>query len=197
MKLLKILCLSLLVLKMASVASALNIGDEAPGFSLQNAEGKEVKLSDFKGKTVVLEWTNHGCPYVKKHYNSGHIQKLQASYREKGVVWLVINSTNSEHSDFLTPEKREAFTKEKNLSGKDYLTDAEGVVGKAYGAKTTPHLFVVKSDGKLGYQGALDDAPMGDPSIAKNYVADALDELLAGKSIMTAEVKAYGCSVKY
>lgn len=176
---------------------ALNVGEAAPDFELPDASGNKVKLSDLSGKIVVLEWTNPGCPYVKKHYNSGNIQRLQQEVREKGVVWLTINSTNKDHSDFVEKKDRAQFVKDKGLAADRYLTDEDGKVGLAYEAKTTPHMFVVDQSGQVVYQGAIDDVPMGDPSKAKNYVTQAVNELLAGDKVSVPDTKPYGCSVKY
>jgi peroxiredoxin len=193
--LIKASCLSLLVL--SSSASALNVGDVAPGFELPAADGKSVKLGEFSGKIVVLEWTNPGCPYVKKHYSAGNMQRLQQELRDKGVVWLTINSTNSEHSDFVEKKERLQFVKDQRMTAESYLTDEDGKVGLAYEAKTTPHLFVIDKNGNIAYQGAIDDTPMGDPTKAKNYVVQAVNELLAGEEVTIPDTKPYGCSVKY
>jgi peroxiredoxin len=188
----------LTLLLITSTAFGLSNGEEdAPAFELLGADGKVVKSSDFKGKIVVLEWTNPGCPYVKKHYGSGHMQKLQGEVTKKGVVWLTINSTNSEHGDFIPADERETFVKTQKMNSTAYLTDADGKVGQLYEAKTTPHLFVIDANGKIVYQGAIDDTPMGDPASSKNYVSQAVDELLAGKEVSEAQTKSYGCSVKY
>ena len=120
---------------------ALDIGAAAPDFQLPGADGKNVKISDYKGKIVVLEWMNPGCPYVKKHYSSGHMQKLQAEYTKKGVIWLTINSTNPEHGDFVAAEDRAALVKEKKMSNTAYLTDEKGNVGQLYDAKNYPKSF--------------------------------------------------------
>lgn len=182
-----------------SSSHALNIGDEAPNFTLQSADGKQVSLKDYRDKVVVLEWFNPGCPFVRKHYDSGAMQKLQTEAAEKGVVWLNINSTASGRPDFLTPEKTKGYVAEKGVKAAAMLSDADGTVGKKYGASATPHMYVIDKAGKLVYQGAIDDNPdvSGDPATAKNYVRDAMGSLLSGKQVAVAETKAYGCSVKY
>jgi peroxiredoxin len=174
-------------------------GDAAPDFSLTSVDGKKVSLSDYKGKVVVLEWFNLGCPFVQKHYNNKDMQGLQSEYTGKGVVWLSINSTNPNHKDYLTPEKAAAQVKQKGIASTAMLQDADGKVGQLYGAKSTPHMFVINAEGKLVYQGAIDDnpSPKADPKAAKNFVRSALDEVLAGKAVTQAQTKQYGCGVKY
>ncbi len=178
-------------------AFAAEIGAPAPAFTLPGADGASVSLANFKNKIVVLEWMNLGCPYVRKHYDGGHMQGLQDKYTKQGVVWLTINSTNAEHGDFVPPEKRVAYVQTNKLASTAYLSDEKGEAGKSYGAKTTPHIFIVDAAGKLVYRGAIDDSPMKDPAGAKNYLTQALDELLAGKPVSEPDTKAYGCSVKY
>lgn len=189
--------LTTLFLFIVSPALALNVGDKAADFDLNAADGSSVKLSSFKDKVVVLEWTNPGCPYVKKHYRDGNMQALQKEMREKGIVWLTINSTSSEHSDFISPDKRAGFVAENHIESAAYLFDPKGEVGQIYEAKTTPHMFVIDKNGIVVYKGAIDDTPMGDPAQAKNYVKHAVAELEEGKPISEPETKSYGCSVKY
>lgn len=183
-------------------AFALTTGDVAPDFSLPgtNPKSKEVKLSDFKGKIVVLEWLNHGCPFVRKHYDSGNMQLLQKKYTEKNVIWLsVVSSAEGKQGHVDTNGAIKEKTENKS-SATDILLDPKGVVGNLYGAKTTPHMFIIDQTGKLVYQGAIDDKADTDknsiPS-AKNYVAQALDQLMAGQKIVAHTTKSYGCSVKY
>jgi len=146
----------------------------------------------------VLEWTNPGCPFVKKHYNNGDMQALQSRYRAKDVVWLSINSTNSEHKDFLDSEKAKKIASDWKIDSKFMLADTDGKIGQAYGAKTTPHMFVINK-GKVAYQGAIDDNSdySSNPAEDSNYVTKALDELLASKEVSEGKTKQYGCGVKY
>jgi len=180
-------------------AMAISTGEMAPDFELKTYDGTPVKLSELKGKTVVLEWFNRGCPFVQKHYNSSHMQMLQNTYTEKGVVWLIINSTGKSNRDFLSEEDAKELQDKWKIKSARMLVDADGTVGHLYGAKATPHMFVVNAEGRLVYQGAIDDNPDigNDPATANNYVAKALDSILENKEISTATTKAYGCSVKY
>jgi peroxiredoxin len=176
------------------------VGQPAPSFSLPDAHGGQESLSSFKGKFVVLEWVNFECPFVGKHYGSGNMQKLQKSYTGKGVVWLSINSSAPGKQGALTAAKALTLVKDKGSSPTAFLLDTEGTVGQAYGAKTTPHMFIIDRDGKLIYSGAIDDRPstdQADIAPARNYVQAALDEALAGKPVTTASSQPYGCSVKY
>lgn len=184
----------------ASVSFAAKVGEPAPAFTLKDASGKEHSLADFKGKTVVLEWNNPSCPFVVKHYAKGDMQKLQKEQTAKGVVWLTINSTNAGHQDFLSPEAALKKIEALGIGSTAYLLDPKGTVGKAYDARTTPHMFVVDGKGVLVYAGAIDSirsANQADIAKAENYVTAALAELAAGKTVSTSVTKAYGCSVKY
>lgn len=179
-------------------AFAVATGEQAPDFTLSGT--KEVKLSDLKGKVVVLEWMNHGCPFVRKHYDSGNMQALQKKYTSQGIVWLSIISSapgKQGHVD----AKGAALDKEKNKSfATEVLLDPTGKVGNLYGAKTTPHMFVIDKTGKLAYQGAIDDHADADKEsipASKNFVAAALDEVMSGKPVTRHTTKSYGCSVKY
>lgn len=181
-------------------AQTLQTGAEAPSFELKDPGGNVVRLSDFAGRTVVLEWTNMDCPFVKKHYKPGNMQKLQATYGEKDVVWLVICSSAPGKQGHYSGAEWMKIIEEKGIAATAVLLDEEGAVGRAYGASNTPHLFIVGADGKLVYQGAIDDKPSTESDdIAKshNYVAAALDEILAGRPVSQPLTKAYGCSVKY
>lgn len=182
-------------------AHAANIGQAAPDFSLTDVNGKAVKLSEFKGKTVVLEWTNPGCPFVQKHYGSNNMQSLQKDATAKGVVWLSINSTEKNHSDYLAPTKLNAKMNGEWKAASSYLLmDETGKVGQAYSAKTTPHMYVINPSGKLVFAGGIDDKRSTNPAdvkTAKNFVRAALDETLAGKPVSVATAAPYGCSVKY
>ncbi len=168
---------------------------KAPEFTLKNYNGKEVKQADYKGKIIVLEWFNYECPFVKYHYEKAATMKnLAAKYKDKNVVWLAINSTSHQET-----EKNKEFA-EKNKVLYPILDDSSGVTGKAYKAKTTPHIFIIDTEGNIAYNGAIDNAPLGKvPEDKKlvNYVDKALEELIAGKKVSTTMTKPYGCSVKY
>ena len=184
----------------AAPEAQVKIGAPAPAFTLKDVEGKERALSEFKGKIVVLEWFNHGCPFVVKHYGSGNMQKLQKAYGEKGVAWLSICSSNSGKQGNDTPDGHAKTAKEKGTASTAILLDTSGEVGRLYGAKTTPHMYVIDAEGNLRYQGAIDSiasAKQADIEKAESYVAQALDALLKGEAPKTTETKAYGCSVKY
>jgi len=200
MKALAILSLTAVVLMGGDVAAAGETGKAAPAFSLTDIHGKTHTLADFQGKTMVLEWTNYDCPFVKKHYGSGNMQKLQKTYTEKGVIWLSICSSASGKQGHYPAAAWQKKTVEKGSKATAVLLDPDGQVGRAYGAKTTPHIFIIAADGTLRYEGAMDDNPSWNPKTvegAHNYVAAALDALLAGKAVAVSETKPYGCSVKY
>lgn len=183
-----------------AVVAAAATGKAAPTFSLKDTKGKTHQLSDLTGKTVVLEWFNDGCPFVKKHYNSGNMQKLQKAYTQKGVIWFTVSSSAPGKQGNHTPEEFDTLLKGNGWGGTALLLDSDGAVGKAYGAKTTPHMFIIDPKGILVYAGAIDDAPDPDEASipkAKNFVKVALDETLAGKPVSEPATKAYGCSVKY
>jgi peroxiredoxin len=192
---------TLLVTAGMAAAHAVTVGQQAPDFSLTDVNGKAVKLSDFKGKNVVLEWTNPGCPFVVKHYGTNNMQALQKDATGKGVVWLSVNSTSKSHADYLEPAKLGSkITADWKGSASYILMDESGKVGQSYEAKTTPHMFVIDPTGKLVYAGGIDDKRSANPAdvkTAKNYVRAALDETLAGKPITVATSSPYGCSVKY
>jgi len=174
-------------------------GQPAPDFAVTDLSGKPAKLSDYKGKTVVLEWHNFGCPFVQKHYRSGNMQALQKKYAND-VVWLAVNSTNRGSSDWTDPAPLTAQLKDFGAQPARYLVDEPGKVGMAYGAKTTPHMYIIDPKGTVVYNGAIDDkrsTSVADVKTAKNYVVAALDELKAGKPVSVASTTPYGCSVKY
>lgn len=178
----------------------IEIGTTVPDFTLNCLGGKPHSLSDYKGKIIVLEWTNPNCPYVVRVYKTdGIIPELQRKYKEKGVIWMTINSTHPEHKDYVAPEKLKEIYAEWQASYNHYLMDPEGKVGRMFEAKTTPQIFILNADGKLVYNGALDDDPRGQKSKDQkiNYVALALDALLNGKEITTPLTQPYGCTVKY
>jgi len=176
------------------------VGEKAPGFTLPDAQGKTHSLAEYSGKIIVLEWLNHGCPFVGKHYKSGNMQELQETYTGKGVVWFSVISSAPGKQGYCTPEEAEAVTREKGAHPTAVLLDPEGTVGKLYGAKTTPHMFIIDAAGNLVYNGGIDDirsTDVQDIPKAKNYVKMALDELLAGKELTVKTSPPYGCSVKY
>jgi len=176
------------------------VGSKAPEFSLPDAKGKSHSLSEYKGKYVVLEWFNPECPFVKKHYGSGNMQKLQGEYTGKGVVWLTIDSNAPGLEGNLSPEAAEKISNSWKTHQTALLLDPDGKVGKAYGAKNTPHMFVVSPEGKIVYEGAIDSKASPNPAdipSSTNYVKVALDESMAGKSVSNPNTKPYGCSVKY
>jgi peroxiredoxin len=176
------------------------VGKPAPEFTLKDINDKDVKLSDFRKKFVVLEWFNDGCPFVKKHYNSHNMQNLQKEATKKGVVWLSICSSGAgQQGNHTNPEYKE-IEKKWDASPTHFLLDTDGTVGHLYGAKTTPDMFVIGKDGELLYAGAIDDKPDTDADsikTAKNYVREALDQAMAGKSIATSTTRSYGCKVHY
>jgi len=197
--LLQSLILALCLASGVALANALP-GTAAAEFTLRDVNGNARKLSDFRGKYVVLEWFNQGCPFVQKHYESGNMQALQKKYTDKGVVWLAISSTNPKSSDYRDPKAAQGVMKDWNMSPTAFMLDEDGTVGRSWGAKATPHMFVVAPDGKVIYAGAIDDKATWrkeDVKGAKNYVAAALDEAMAGKPVATDSTAAYGCSVKY
>jgi peroxiredoxin len=182
----------------AALAAA-TVGQPAPSFNVTDLAGKPVNLADYKGKTVVLEWHNFGCPFVQKHYKSGNMQALQKKYGGD-VVWLAVNSTNRSASDYTAPAALDKQLKDFGATPAKYLMDEPGAMGMAYGAKTTPHMYIIDPSGKVVYNGAIDDKRSANPEdvkTAKNYVAVALDEMKAGKPITTASTAPYGCTVKY
>ncbi len=181
-------------------AFAAKAGDAAPDFTVADSNGKMHKLSDYKGKFVVLEWHNQGCPYVKKHYGSGNMQRLQKEWTAKGVVWLTIISSAPGKQGFVSAQEQNAYFKQANASPTASLLDPSGDVGRLYSAKTTPHMFVIDPKGTVVYNGAIDDKPTADPNDlagSSNYVTTALSEATSGKSVSTPATKPYGCTVKY
>jgi len=172
----------------------------APNFTLTDTNGQKHSLSDYKGKFVVLEWFNPDCPFVKKHYNSGNMPKLQKQYTSKGVVWLSVDSSAAGEEGSYPPQGLNKFMAGKGGSPTAVFADADGRVGHLYGAQTTPHMFVIDPKGTLIYQGAIDDTPSAgieDLKTAKNYVSAALDAAMNNKPVAVSTTKSYGCSVKY
>jgi hypothetical protein len=180
--------------------AAATVGQPAPAFSAVDASGKTVALADFKGRHVVLEWVNPGCPYVQKHYNSANMQGTQKAATAQGVVWLAVNSTAPDAGDYMTPAAMAQWMQGHKAAATATLMDSDGKVGRLYGARTTPHMFVVDPAGTLVYAGAIDSKPTANPAdiaTATNHVKVALAESLAGKPVSTPATRAYGCSVKY
>lgn len=176
------------------------VTETAPNFSLTDTNGVLVELNQFKGKPVILEWTNHLCPFVEKHYKSNKMQSLQQKYANDGVVWLTIISSAEGKQGYVSAEQANELTSERNASPTHILLDKDGKVGKLFGAETTPHIFIVDSDSKLIYKGAIDDirsTDVADIEKAVNYVDQVMSELDAGQPISVQETKAYGCSIKY
>ncbi|MGZ5079559.1 MAG: redoxin domain-containing protein [Usitatibacter sp.] len=182
----------------ATLASAVP-GQSAPAFTVNDLSGKSVNLADYKGRTVVLEWHNFGCPFVQKHYRSGNMQSLQKKYAND-VVWLAVNSTHRSSSDYSEPAELAKQLNDFDAAQAKYLVDEPGGVGMAYGAKTTPHMYIIDPAGKVVYNGAIDDkrsTRLEDVKTAKNYVVAVLEEMKAGKPVSTPSTTPYGCSVKY
>lgn len=196
---LALVSLTLAWLPLAAQAAA-TIDQAAPAFSGKGADGRTINLSDYKGKTVVLEWTNHDCPFVKKHYESGNIPKLQKEAAAKGVVWLQVLSSGPGEQGQVDGPTALKINGYRDAKPAGIVLDADGTIGKLYGAKTTPHLFIVSPEGKLVYKGGIDSIPSSNPAdIAKadNYVSSALTALAAGKKVANPSTQPYGCSVKY
>jgi len=184
----------------AEALAAPRPGAPAPPFTAKDIKGGHVGLNNFLGKTVILEWTNDGCPFVGKHYNSGNMQALQRRFTAAGDIWLTIASSAPGEQGYVTPAEARADMARWNAAPSDFLLDPDGVVGRLYGAKATPTMVVIDPKGVLAYIGAIDDTPstaLADVKTAKNYVVAALDELAAGKPVSVSATRAYGCSVKY
>ena len=191
---------SFVLLALVSTAFAVKPGDPAPGFTIVDSNGKQQHLSDYKGKFVVLEWHNQGCPYTRKHYESGNMQQLQKEWTGKGVIWLTVISSAPGMQGFVTPSQENEYLKTMNAAPTAVLMDIGGSLGHLYGAKTTPHMFIIDPHGILIYNGAIDDhatSDTGDIANSKNYVSAALTEAMAGKPVTEAVTRPYGCSVKY
>lgn len=176
-------------------------GKKAPDFSEVDAAGKTHSLADYKGEWLVLEWFNQGCPYVKKHYGSGNMQALQKQYTAKDVNWLTVVSSAQGKQGYLEPAQALEEVKSHKLNASaPFLLDPDGSMGRAYGAKTTPHMFIINPQGEVVYAGAIDDNDSANPAVipdSNNYVAAALDAALSGEAVEVASSRAYGCSVKY
>lgn len=182
------------------LAAAQKNGALAQDFKLTDVNGKTVQLSQFRGRTVVLEWHNPGCPFVSKHYGSGNMQATQKAARDQGAVWLTINSGAKGKQGHMTGAEAKALIARQDIQSTSYLLDTRGLVGKAYGARTTPHLYIIDGSGILVYQGGIDDRPTANPADikeARNHVLAALKEMKAGDKVSVAQSRPYGCSVKY
>ncbi len=176
------------------------IGAPAPAFTLPDTYGNEHSLADFAGRWIVLEWLNYGCPFVQKHYQSRNMPKLQEEYREKDVVWLSVVSSAPGEQGYYEPEEMNVKNEENGNRATAVLLDPEGTVGTAYGAKTTPQMYVIDPDGVLLYNGAIDDKPssrLSDIDGAKNYLVQAMSEAMSGQAVSQPVTQPYGCSVKY
>jgi peroxiredoxin len=176
------------------------VGQPAPAFQAVDADGRTRSLAEFRGRTVVLEWTNNGCPYVQKHYNSGNMQGLQKQAVKEGVVWLTIISSAPDTQGHMTGAQAKAWKAKAGAGSTAVLLDPKGTVGRAYDARTTPHMYVIDAAGRLVYMGGIDDKPSADPATLKtatNYVKAALSDVKAGRAVSQAVTRPYGCSVKY
>jgi peroxiredoxin len=196
----KNLLLTLALCCAAGIASAaVEIGKPAPDFTATDITGKAIKLSDYKGKIVVLESYNLDCPFCANHFKTGAMQELQADLTAKGVVWLMVNSVNASHPSYRSSEAAKKEWDSEKLKATAWIDDSSGKIGKEYGMKTTPQMFVIDASGNLAYQGAIDDkaSSSGDPRKARNYVNEAVNDLLAGKAVEVTQTKPYGCGVKY
>jgi peroxiredoxin len=180
--------------------AAATVGQPAPAFTATDVTGKPVSLADFKGRHVVLEWVNPGCPYVQKHYGAANMQGTQKAATDQGVVWLAVSTTARDHVDYKAPADLAAWMKSNKAAATATLMDPDGIVGRAYGARTTPHLYIVNPAGLLVYAGAIDSKATANPADiagATNHVKQALAESLSGKPVSVSSTRPYGCSVKY
>jgi len=196
----KLPILLLAILFSLNLNAAVETGSAAPDFTLKDTSGTEHSLSDFKGKYVVLEWTNHGCPFVVKYYKEGHMQALQKKMTDKGVVWLVMNSNAAGKQGHVTPDEGQKQIADKKIKATAMLLDGDGKVGRAYDARVTPHMYLIDPEGKLIYQGAIDSiasTKVSDIDKAESYVMSAYKAHTNGKPVASPTTKPYGCGVKY
>jgi peroxiredoxin len=189
----------LAVIALAATTFAVEIGKPAPDFTGTDINGKTVKLSDYKGKIVVIESYNSDCPFCHNQYATGAMQELQKDLAAKGVVWLIVDSVNTKNFSYRTPEQARKEFADKKITATAWIDDNSGAIGHLYDMKTTPHMFIIAKDGTLVYDGAMDNRPQpfGDPRTARNYVREAVNDLLAGKPIEVSQTKPYGCAVHY
>lgn len=188
-----------LALAAAPALAAAKVGEKAPDFTGTDIQGKTHRLADYAGKIVVLEAYNRDCPFCAHHFKTGAMQSLQGELTAKGVVWLVVNSTNAKHPSYRNPEAARKEWSESGMKATAWIDDHTGAIGRAFGLRTTPHLIVVAADGRIAYDGAIDDndSGEGDPRKARNYVREAVEALQAGKPVAVRQTKPYGCGVKY
>ena len=192
--------IALVSLASLTATAAVKVDKAAPNFQLTNSQGEQVSLTDFSGQYVVLEWTNHQCPYVKKHYDSDNMQALQRKYTDQNVVWLSIISSAPGKQGHVSPDKAEQLSKSRNAAPSHILFDESGEIGKLYGAKTTPHMYIVDQQGTLRYAGAIDSIKSANPADivkATNYVDASMASLAKGETIAKKLTPPYGCSIKY
>lgn len=190
----------LLAIPQLGFAANVQVGQPAPAFTAKDSNGKTVSLADLKGKTVVLEWSNHDCPFVKKHYTGNNMQALQKKWTAQNVVWLTIVSSPVGEQGYVTPDQANKLTKDRGAAPSAVLLDPKSQIARAYGAQVTPHMYVIDKTGKLAYAGGIDDKPstrIDDLATAKNFVDIALSELAQGKAVSASTSRPYGCTVKY
>lgn len=200
MKWTRLLLLAGIAVSAPVVHAAAVPGQPAPAFQANDINGKPVSLADFRGKTVVMEWNNPHCPFVMKHYTSGNMQALQRKAAGTGVVWLSVNSTADSHSEYMAPARLASWFGDQKAAPTAVVMDTNGDIARAYGARVTPHMFVIDPSGKVAYAGAIDDRRSTNPAdvkTANNHVVAALSDLAAGKPVAAAATTAYGCSIKY
>ena len=198
--LMKTVMTTLLFTLATTAGAALRIGEPAPGFTGIDTRGNSHALSDYRGKPVILEWTNHDCPYVRKHYNSGNMQQQQHAATDHGAVWLSIISSAPGKQGHVTPAQADALTVERNAAPSAVILDENGEIGRLYGAKTTPHMYIIDADGKLAYMGGIDSIASSNPADiekAIQYVPAALARVMNGEPVASSVTRPYGCSVKY
>jgi len=191
---------ALMALALPMPVVAAKVGEPAPQFTATDSQGKTHTLSAYRGKVVVLEWHNQGCPYTRKHYESGNMQRLQKEWTQKGVVWLTVISSAPGTQGYVTAEQENDYLRQMKATPTAALLDPSGGLGRLYAAKTTPHMFIINSNGTLIYDGAIDDRPttgVSDITGARNFVSKALEETMAGKPVSVPTTRPYGCSVKY
>ncbi len=189
-----------LVMVLQAHGSDLNPGSQAPEFSLTDSHGEVHRLSDYAGTRVILEWTNHDCPFVRKHYDAGNMQQMQREARDADMVWLTVISSRPGAQGFVEPDEANALTAERDAYPTAVVFDPSGEVGRAYGARTTPEVVVIDEDGTIAYLGAVDDRPSARPASlegARNHVRHALEDLLADRQVAVAQTTPYGCTIKY